>query len=119
MGTSGVRRLCLYRIGGIIVRVGRPVREKILDGIIDDSARVMRVRIVGDSEGTFSGDVVGAVGGALSVVVKCGDLGVAGVVTFSVDGTGSLICTASGSGEAEWGWDDICESARCNGGVCS
>ena len=50
MGTSGVRRHCLYRIGGTIVRVGRPAREKILDGIldgmIDDSARVMRVRMV-------------------------------------------------------------------------
>ena len=83
--------------------MGRPVREKILDGIIDDSARVMRVRMVGDSEGTFSGDVVGAVGGALSVVVKCGDLGVADVVAFLVDGTGSWICTVSGGGKVTWG----------------
>ena len=41
-----MRRHCLYRIGGTIVRVGRPAREKILDGMIDDSARVMRVRMV-------------------------------------------------------------------------
>ena len=41
------------------MRAGRPVREKILDGIIDDNARVIRVRMVGDSEGTFPGDVGG------------------------------------------------------------
>ena len=83
--------------------MGRPVREKILDGIMDDNARVIRVRMVGDSEGTFSGDVVGAIGGALFVVGKCGDVGVADVVAFLVDGTGSWICTASGVGKATWG----------------
>jgi len=102
MGRSGVRCYCLYRIGGIIVRVGRPVREKILDGIIDDNARVMRVRMVGDSEGTFPVDVVGAAGGALFVVGKCGDVGVADAVAFLVGGTGLWICTASG-GKATWG----------------
>ena len=84
------------------MRVGRPVREKILDGIIDDNARVMRVRMVGESEGALFVDVVGAAGGASSVVGKCGDVGVAGAVAFLSGGTGLWICTASG-GKATWG----------------
>ena len=36
VGEGWRRFYCLYRSGGIIVRVGRPVREKILEGTIDD-----------------------------------------------------------------------------------
>ena len=71
-------------------------REKILDGITDNNARVMRVRMVGDSEGAFPGDVVEAAGGASFVVGKGGGVGVAGAGVFLVGGTGLGICTVSG-----------------------
>ena len=100
------------------MRVGRPVREKILDGIIDDNARVMRVRMVGESEGACPGDVVGTAGGTAFVAGKCEGVGVAGAVALVVGGTGLWICTASG-GEATLGGDDVCESTRCGSGFGS
>ena len=37
------------------MRVGRPVRESNLEGIMEEKARVMRVRMVGEFDGVFSG----------------------------------------------------------------
>ena len=118
VGEEWRRVYCRYRIGGIIVRVGRPVREKILEGMIDDNARVMRVRMVGDSEGACPGDGVGTAGGTSFVAGKCGGVGVAGAGAFVVGGTGLWGCTASG-GEATFEGDAVREGARCGSGFGS
>ena len=116
VGVGWRRIYCLYRSGGIIVRVGRPVREKILEGTIDDNARVMRVLRVGDSEGAFPRDVVGTADGTTFVAGECGRVGVAGAVALVVGGTGVWFCTASGV-EAMMEGDDVCGSARCGCGA--
>ena len=98
------------------MRVGRPVREKMLEGTIDDNARVMRVLRVGDSEGAFLGDVVGTAGGIALVAGECGGVGVAGAVASVVGSTDLRIC-AAWVGEAMMEGDDVGEDSRCVCGV--
>ena len=80
------------------MRVGRPVRESNLEGMMEERARVMRVRMVGEFDMVFSGAATWFLGESRLLFCDVEGLGVMGTVVSLGVNSESTVCAVVGGG---------------------
>ena len=78
------------------MRVGRPVRESNLEGMMEERARVMRVRMVGEFDMVFSGAATGFLGESRLMFCDVEGLGVMGTFVSLGVNPDSTVCAVVG-----------------------